>query len=791
MTGGRVTGGRVTGRAADSRLDGSAPSPAVPPDLWTRLEAVVPHALDLDRARRAAYLDGACTTADGRPDARLRAEAERLIEAAVEADAAGALLSPFDGIEDGIEDGDPGSLPGPVGPWHPTARLGAGGMGVVYAAERADASFRQRAALKLVRPGFGPDFRARFVRERAVLAGLDHPNVARLIDGGVTADGLPYLAMELVDGEPITDYAERHGLATADRLGLFLQACDAVAHAHRALVVHRDLKPSNILVTPEGGTDGRPSVKLLDFGIAKLLGDETDALTRSGPGPMSLPYAAPEQFLGRPVTTATDVYALGVVLYELLAGHRPFALAGLTAAEAERVVTTAVPPRPSARADSPARARALRGDLDTVVLKALAKEPARRYATVDAFADDLRRYAGGKPVRARPDTPGYRARKFVSRNRWAAAATAAVAVGAAALVGFYTARLADERDRALAAQATAEQVSAFLQRIVTAPSYKAWHSEGEAFGPETPIRAVLDEAAARLDTAALDPATRADLHVTIGGTYGALGDPDGGLRHALAALRIREALHAPSHPDLAEALYGLAVAHVRLGDEAAALPFYRRAVAMLRARNEGNNFPFMAQELANRLRRAGRLAEADALLREALAFAEATFRGGHPGARYRPMLRAVLHGDLSLNAYLRGDLDEAEREAGHADRAVRTLPPGVAHARWQHVRCVAGTTAAARGRDATADLLACAGDPDPRAAVSPFPPVPAGRPETVPAIHDAIAGVYDRLGRPSDAARSRAGRDSLAQADAAYRRTLVEAGVLGPAPPSGAPTAHR
>lgn len=770
----------MTGRAADSRVDGSAPSPAVPPDLWTRLEAVVPHALDLAQARRAAYLDGACTTADGRPDAGLRAEADRLLAAYDEAESTGGLLSPFDGLDPADEP----DLPGPVGPWRPMARLGAGGMGVVYAAERMDATFRQRAALKLVRPGFGPDFRVRFVHERAVLAGLDHPNVARLLDGGVTADGLPYLAMELVDGEPITDHAARHGLGTAARLALFLQVCEAVAYAHRQLVVHRDLKPSNILVTPEGGTDGGPSVKLLDFGIAKLLGDETDALTRSGPGPMSLPYAAPEQFQGRPVTTATDVYALGVLLFELLAGHRPFDLAGLSAAEAERAVTATTPPRPSTRAEDPVQVRALRGDLDTVVLKALAKEPERRYATVDALADGLRRYTEGKPVRARPDTPGYRARKFVQRNRWAVTAGAAVAAGAVALVGFYTARLADERDRAQ--QATriaraeaerAEQVSAFLQRIVAAPN-TAWYVDGEALGPETPVRAVLDEAATRLDTAALDPATRADLHHTIGDTYRALGDRDAALRHARAALRIREAVYAAPHPDIAEALYYLATAHVRRGQEEEAFPLYRRAVAMQRVRNEGNNFPFMAQELANRFRQASRPAEADALHREALAFSEATFRDGHPGARYRLRLQAVLHGELALNARLRGDLDDAEREVALADGALRALPrDDAAGQTWRLVRCVAGMTAEARGRDATADLLACAGDPDPRAAASPYPIAP-GRPLVGPPLLEALAGMYDRLGRPDDAVLARTHRDSLVSVHEAYRRALTDAGLL-------------
>ncbi|MEL6616174.1 MAG: serine/threonine-protein kinase, partial [Bacteroidota bacterium] len=441
-----------------------------------------------------------------------------------------------------------------VGPWRVTALLGHGGMGTVYRAERADADapegFRQSAALKIVRPGVGPGFRERFVRERALLAGLDHPGVARLLDGGVTDRGWPYLAMEVVEGEPITTYAEARGLSVATRLALFVEACEAVAFAHRRLVVHRDLKPAHVLVASggegergkgkEGGdkrevADGAggerdaasgargergttevssypstsiphpsraPHVKLLDFGVAKLLDGEDDALTRTGPGPMTPAYAAPEQVAGQPVTTATDVYALGLVLYELLAGRRPYEVSALTAAETERVIRERPPPRPSEVAPE-ARARALRGDLDAVVLRALAKEPVRRYPSADALADDLRRHLAGHPVLARPDTVGVRVRAFVRRNRVAVGATAAVLALLVAVVGVFTWRLAAERDlarqSALVAEAESERseaVADFLEQILRAPNTR-WYNDAEATGPETPIRAVLDEAAQR------------------------------------------------------------------------------------------------------------------------------------------------------------------------------------------------------------------------------------------------------------------------------------------------------
>ncbi|MEO0559766.1 MAG: serine/threonine-protein kinase, partial [Bacteroidota bacterium] len=384
-------------------------------DLWDQINTLLSDALDQPEGAREAYLVAHS------PSPEVLAEVRELLAAHAAAEADDALSSPFTDAP----------VPDTVGPWRPLSRLGAGGMGVVYAAERIDASFRQRAALKLVRPGFGADFRDRFLRERRLLAGLDHPGIARLLDGGLTADGLPYLAMELVDGEPITAYAREREMAIRGRLELFLQACEAVAHAHRHLVVHRDLKPAHMLV--ETNEQGAPRVKLLDFGIAKLLDADDEAiLTRTGGGPMTPQYAAPEQITGGTVTTATDVYALGVVLYELLTGQRPYDLTGLSPSEAEHMVTSATPTRPSATTDTATDTRHLRGDLDTVVMKALAKEPERRYASAEALADDIQRYLGGLPVRARPDTWQYRAGKFMRRHR---VALAAGSIALAAILG--------------------------------------------------------------------------------------------------------------------------------------------------------------------------------------------------------------------------------------------------------------------------------------------------------------------------------------------------------------------
>ena len=535
-----------------------------------------------------------------------------------------------------------------IGGWTLTGPLGRGGMGSVYRAERADETFEQHAALKIVRPGFERDFGARFLRERALLANLDHRGIARLLDGGLTEDGTPYLAMELVEGQPLTAYADTYGLEVDERLRLFLQVCDAVAYAHRNLVVHRDLKPSHMLVAVDPNDE--LTVKLLDFGIAKLLDTDEERLTRTGAGPMTPSYAAPEQVLGRPLTTATDVYALGIVLYELLAGQRPYDLTTLTASQIERVVSQDRPSRPSEVADS-TTARRLAGDLDTIVLKALAKEPNRRYESADALADDLRRHQDGLPVRARPDTVRYRLGKFIGRHRVGVAATGAMVVLIVALSTFYALRLTAERDRARSEAERSAAVAGFLEQILRAPNTN-WYVEGEATGPETPIRAVLDEAAARIERNFADqPDLRADLHHILGDTYRALGLWDETTRHRRNVLTLRESLYTPPHPKIAEALYYIAT--IPGGDEIDQIRMLERAVAMQRARDEGNNFPFMLTELASRYLKMGYAARADSLEREAIAYVERVFVAGHDGFRYRdPMQLPISTRLVRANAAL-------------------------------------------------------------------------------------------------------------------------------------------
>ena len=389
--------------------DQGTPRP-MPLENLSRAKSLFYAARERPPSGRAAFLEAAT---DG--DLVLRTEVERLLS--LDSAAEGffdALGAPFQRPPAAIE------LPVPerIGPWRIVREVGRGGMGRVLLAERADGAFEHRVAVKVVESAV-PGVVERFRRERRILGSLDHPNVARLLDGGALPDGRPYLIMEYVDGVPITRFAEDNTLAIGDRLQLFVQVCRVVAYAHRSLVVHRDLKPSNILVTTSA--PGRADVKLLDFGIARLLDpDRDDALTSTGQRLHTPAYAAPEQILGKPVTTAADVYALGAILYELLTGRRPFDAEGRTWREQEAAILEDPPPMPSAvvgrAGDRSRQRRHLRGDLDRIALVALRKEPERRYRSVESLTRDVERHLAGLPIEARSATLGYRWRSFTRRH---------------------------------------------------------------------------------------------------------------------------------------------------------------------------------------------------------------------------------------------------------------------------------------------------------------------------------------------------------------------------------------
>ncbi|MCA0374895.1 MAG: serine/threonine-protein kinase [Gemmatimonadetes bacterium] len=409
-----------------------------------------------------------------------------------------------------------------LGPWEITRRIGAGGMGTVYEAARADDQYRTRVAIKLLGQHSTSELAIeRFRLERQILASLHHPHIASLLDGGVTPDGQPWFAMEFIEGEPITRWCDARALTIRERLALFRQVCAAMQHAHQGLVIHLDLKPANILVSTDG------TVKVLDFGIAKLMPAQDDAdatVTRFGARAFTPDYASPEQLIGDAVGTRSDVYAAGVVLFELLTGALPFERRGLSPLSLERTLRTTTAPRPSAampaqRAallgeSSHARARKrIAGDLDAIVLAALHDEPERRYASMADLSADIGRFLDGKPVAARPDGWTYRFGKLIRRRRAESAAIAvALLATVAGLVGVVVQGRTAERERT-----RATEVAQFLRVMLGAAS-------PESFGRDVKVREVLDSAAVRANALDDRPAIAAEIRQVIGDTYLALGE---------------------------------------------------------------------------------------------------------------------------------------------------------------------------------------------------------------------------------------------------------------------------
>lgn len=594
---------------------------------WPEADAILEAALDLPPGERAAHVHRAIPEAGPFRDLVLRL-VDRL-----EGDHA-RVSSPDESLVEAVfgpaeTQGDLASGSA-VGPYRVVEPLARGGMATVYVAERADGAYTQRVALKVLRRGLDTDdLVRRFRTERQILSSLSHPGIARLLDGGSLPDGRPWLAMELVDGAPITEHADARCLDPRQRLTLFLEVAAAVQAAHRQLVVHRDLKPSNILVDTEG------RVRLLDFGIARLLeGDE--AHTEVGARVLTPAYASPEQLAGGTITTATDVYQLGLLLRELLTGVRPVSggdrLAAL-ATRPSRVVfrADASAPGPGERAGrrgaSPERlARVLRGDLDRIILKATREEPDERYHSAGELADDLRRYLAGQPVLAHPASLGYQARKFVRRHRWGAGVAAGLLVlltGWVMTLVAQNARVARERDRATREAATAAQVTDFMVDLFHAAD------PDRAQGATVTVREVLAEGAARLrEEEVEDPAARAAMLTAIGRSYAQLGfhaEAEAELQHALEAHRADPGRDAEA---LARTLH-LQAQVVRQTDHARALQLFAEAESLAVA-NLGPDHPLVADILVESSFSIGALDPEDARVEERRARAVGLLRSA-PG----------------------------------------------------------------------------------------------------------------------------------------------------------------
>ncbi len=636
-------------------------------DRRRRTDALFARALELEAELRAAYLDRSCAD-----DSGLRAEVEDLLRLAV-ADA--PALDPGRGVagrfwdELAAEPAEPPEAGRRIGPWQVVRPLGRGGMGMVFLVERADGQYQQLAALKLLGAGAaGEELLRRFEQERQILASLSHAGIARLLDGGQAEDGRPFLVMEYVDGRPIDRYADEERLDVDQRLALFLEVGQAVQHAHRNLVIHRDVKPSNIAVTREG------EVKLLDFGIAKLLslGDrEASPATRAAGRILTPEYASPEQVSGEPVTTASDVYQLGLLLSELLTGRRAQAVISTAPAALERAVcrTPAVLPSVQAateatpaacaarRTTRSALARRLKGDLDDIVLCALRKEPDRRYLSVGQLLDDVELHRRGLPIRARPDTLAYRARKYVARHRAALAWGLAVALGTLWILSV----LVGQHLRAVREARHAAEVEHLLGEVFSVPNPR------QLDHPPT-ARDYVDLAADLVKRELGDqPTSQSRLLSLLGTTYNALGLYPASIEVLGRALTLAERHSGPASPEVGDVLRALARSQYYAGDYPTAEANLRRAKRIVdTARGvEPLERARVDLELGDLLHTRGRLPEAESTLREGLArLGPAPAASGELAAGLR---------DLGNVLRDRGAWPEAERRYRASIELFRTL----------------------------------------------------------------------------------------------------------------------
>jgi len=684
--------------------------PSLNPDRWRALSPYLDEALELPTADRAAWLASVgARDADLAADLRAMLVEQDLVHESgfMEGAALAPGLAPMPSLEGQV-----------LGAYRLVSPIGQGGMGSVWLAERCDGRFEGRAAVKLLNTALiGRAGEERFTREGTILARVRHPRIAHLIDAGVSPTGQPYLVLEYVDGQRIDQYCDEHALGVDARLRLFLDVLEAVAHAHANLVVHRDIKPANVLVSVDG------QVKLLDFGIAKLIERNAEwdatssagqsALTREGGAALTPEFAAPEQLSGGDVTTATDVYALGVLLYVLLSGQHPAGRALHTPATLIRAIVETDPPRVSdavVSQDEPQEAlahhatqcrttpgrlsRALRGDLDTIVAKALKKDASERYASVTAMADDLGRSLRHEPIGALPDTLRYRTVRFVQRHVRGVAASVAVVVLIVGMTAIYTIRLSAERDRAQKEAAKAARISEALTGLLTGADPIANRATGEGLT----VRGLLDAGAAQMQKELEgQPEAQAEILTVMGRLYrrfGAFDKAQALLEQALAsgravygtehprlaltlndlgallaekgayatagssleeALSMRRRIHGPEHRDVAVTLAELGRVYQDQGLNARAEPLHREALAIRRKvlGEDDRETAVSLSDVASVLRLNGDLSGAESFLRQCLELNRKTRGDDHPNTAM------TLH-DLGLVAAGRADFASAE-----------------------------------------------------------------------------------------------------------------------------------
>jgi eukaryotic-like serine/threonine-protein kinase len=638
-------------------------------DRWQQVEEIFNSAVERNAEERKAFLVDACSG-----DEALIKEVESLLRSDDEATyflnrpAADRYKTIFP--DERISDQR-------IGPYRIIREIGYGGMGAVYLAARDDDQYHKEVAIKLVRPGVHRDLRIqRFHTERQILANLDHPNIAKLLDGGTTEEGIPYLVMDYVEGVPIDDYCDSKKLSIVQRLQLFQTICSAVQYAHQNLVVHRDIKPSNILVNEEGVP------KLLDFGIAKLLHYDADTkpLTTSLL-PMTPEYASPEQIRGERITTASDVYSLGVLLYGLLTGHPPYHFKSRLPSEMLRIICEQEPEKPSliilqtlsgadtdgneqtlitpelvseTREGSPEKLqRRLSGDLDNIVLMALRKDPQRRYASAQQLSEDIRRYLHSLPVQARKDTLVYRSKKFILRHKMGV--TAASLVVLILIAGIFSVAwqaniAAQQRDKARMEAEKAKQINSFVRSMLGS-------ADPSMQGRNVTVAHVLNEATKRVDTElANQPEIQTAVLSTIGHTYFGLGLYDAAEKHFRKSLDGTLKQYGRNHPESAIAMNDLGLVLVKKGNLKEAEPLFHDSLEILR-KTYGQKHTEIANVLNNLAElylSKGDLSKAESVHYEELAIRRSLLGNNDPDV-------AVSLNDLAVVLGTKGDYDTAEK----------------------------------------------------------------------------------------------------------------------------------
>ncbi len=630
------------------------------PKKWHRVKNIFLDALELEDTPREDFLNKKC-----RKDSEIRNEVEKLLAAHFAAE--NFIEKPAAEVVSIFQTNGSSFQPKHFGHYKIIKEIGAGGMGAVFLAERADGEFSQQVAIKIIRQTIAEsELINRFKRERQILANLNHPNIAKLLDGGVSDDGLPFLAMEFVEGEAITKFAERENLNLEARLKLFLKVCSSVAYAHRNLTVHRDLKPSNILVT----TEGEP--KLLDFGLAKLLDNNLlndSTQTQTAFRALTPAYASPEQLKNELITTASDIYSLGIVFYELLTGERPFHFEGKSLDEIIKTVTQVEPPAPSAitnyklqisdsetrnnRKSNIANRKFLKGDLDNIALTALRKEPERRYKSVEAFADDIERYLTGLPVSARPNTFKYRAAKFIKRHKIGVLAASLILLSliGGIVVSVWQAQVARGE------KAKADTVNRFLAEMLNYSDPNTAVKKGA--NELITIKDVLDKAAKHLEDEkfSAQPDVKAELNYILGDSYNTQGFYESAEKHIRAALEEQSKIYDGNNSHIIQTKLLLAGILAQRGKRSETDEILQETIPLARAEFQKGNLGVVIlmnalESFAVNRRALGNSKEAEDLMRESLALEPFV-------SENEKQVLIVARGTLSLTLFDQGKLDEA------------------------------------------------------------------------------------------------------------------------------------